>query len=251
MEKTKLLFVLGAAFFLLKPISAQPVASPTVPLNVHQTVNASFPRSLVSVGVTSGAVSVAIAVDEAGRLSDYLVTAYTHPAFAENAVNALRQWTFEPMTVNGIPKASKADITFSFELEGVAVVSMTALESTELIAYRIAPGASAFFTRTAEQMKHFPSRMKVVPPNYSQSLARKSNGGRTVVDFYIDESGHVRLPSVSLDTAEHNDALAAIAIEAIGQWVFEPPVSNGRPVIVLAAQAFDFKPPAPHEKGEL
>jgi hypothetical protein len=82
-EKTKLLFVLGAAFFPIEADIRQPVASPTVPLNVHQTVNASFPRSLVSVGVTSGAVSVAIAVDEAGRLSDYLVTAYTHPAFAK------------------------------------------------------------------------------------------------------------------------------------------------------------------------
>ena len=61
------------------------------------------------------------------------------------------------------------------------------------------------------------------------------------MEFYIDETGHVRLPAVSRETNEADEELSAAAVTAVEQWQFEPPVSKGKPVFVLAHQDFDFK----------
>jgi hypothetical protein len=42
--------------------------------------------------------------------------------------------------------------------------------------------------------------------------------------------------------------LCAAAITAVEQWQFEPPVSRGRPVLVLVQQDFNFKAPAPADR---
>ena len=73
-----------AALALGSPVAFAQIGLPAyVPMKMDQTVEAVFPRKLVAVGIKSGAASVAIAVDEDGRLADYLVTAYSHPAFAD------------------------------------------------------------------------------------------------------------------------------------------------------------------------
>ena len=65
------------------------------------------------------------------------------------------------------------------------------------------------------------------------------------MEFYIDPQGRVRIPSVSRETIEANPGLAAAAVTAVSQWQFAPPVSNGKPVLVVASQDFSFRPPAP------
>jgi TonB family protein len=62
------------------------------------------------------------------------------------------------------------------------------------------------------------------------------------VEFYIDPQGNVRMPSVSRETIEANEELSAVAIAAVSQWQFDPPLAKGRPVLVLAQQDFTFKP---------
>jgi TonB family protein len=82
-----------------------------------------------------------------------------------------------------------------------------------------------------------------VNPVYPNQLA-KGGGGRVSVGFYIDEQGRVRMPSVSIETNEANEELAAAAVTAVSQWQFETPTCKSRPVLVLAQQEFSFKPKA-------
>jgi TonB family protein len=216
-----------------------------VPVKMDQTAEAVFPRSLVGLGLKSGAASIAIAVDEKGQMTDYLVTAYTHPLFAENAVTALKKWKFEPAQIHGIPRNSKADLTFKFELEGVVVVSVSSLSVSEIIKYKLAPMSQAYTACTLAQLDRIPTPTKIVNPSYPGELARSSRGGKVSVEFYIDEQGHVRMPSTSPETIEANEELASIAVAAVGQWQFDPPMQKGRPVLVLAQQDFTFKPASP------
>jgi TonB family protein len=62
-----------------------------------------------------------------------------------------------------------------------------------------------------------------------------------VVDFYIDETGAVRMPYV---TGRPHTLLANLAVDAVRQWKFEPPTRNGTPVLVHARQVFHFNPMA-------
>ena len=71
-----------SAFALQSPRIRANRVSDLCPDKIDQTVEAMFPRRLIAVGLKSGAASIAIAVDEDGHLTDTLVTAHSHPAFA-------------------------------------------------------------------------------------------------------------------------------------------------------------------------
>jgi TonB family protein len=175
-------------------------------------------------------------------MTDYLVTAYSDPLFAESALAAVKKWKFEPAQIHGAARSSKADLTFKFEVEGVVVVSISALSGSDVIKYKLTPNSQAYAACTLAQLDRIPTPTKIVNPSYPTELARSSRGGRVSVQFYIDNLGHVRMPSVSHETIEANAELASIAVAAVSQWQFDPPLQNGRPVVVLAQQDFTFKP---------
>ncbi len=241
MNTSKTMLALAGALLLALPTASRADTQDYTPVKFNQTENPAFPKSLITAGLRSGAASIAVAVDENGKLTDYLITAYSHPAFAESALASLKKWTFEPMRIHGAPRNSKTDLTFRFEVEGTVVVSMSALESTDLIRFRVAPGSEAYSALRPQQLSHAPRPTKVVNPAYTRELARASHGGRVNVEFYIDELGHVRMPSVSRETNETNEDLAAMVVSTMAQWEFEPPVSEGKPVLVRAQQSFNFK----------
>lgn len=212
------------------------------PVKINQTDNPVFPRSLIALGLRRGVASIAVAIDDKGLMSDYLVTAYSHPDFASQAVASLKKWTFEPARIHGSPRNSKVDLTFNFEVEGVVVVSLTPMSYAELIRFELLPNSMAYSACTLGQLDRIPTPKKVVSPVYPKVVARSSQGGHVSVEFYIDELGHVRMPSVNRETDVANEEISAIAVSTVEQWQFEPPTCKGRPVLVRAQQDFDFKP---------
>ena len=215
------------------------------PMKADQAVLPGFPQHVLSQGVKSGQVRVAVQVDPDGRLSDFLVTAYSNPALVDGAVAAVKKWHFEPARIHGEPRSAKAEYTFNYEAEGVVLVDMSVQTIAELLRLRIAPNSLAFTAHTLGQLDRIPTPIRIVKPLYPQMLARSSRGGRVTVEFYIDEQGRVRLPSVDRQTIEANEDLAAAAVTAVEQWQFEPPLFKGRPALTLAQQDFNFKAPAP------
>lgn len=215
------------------------------PMKADQRDLPGFPQQVLTQGLRSGQVRVAVQIDPDGRLADYLVTAYSHPAFVDGAVASVKKWRFEPARIHGSPRSATAEYTFNYEAEGVVVVDMTDQTIAELLRMTIAPNSQAFMARTLSQLDRTPTPIKIVRPAYPKTLARSSRGGRVTVEFYIDEQGHVRMPSVDRQTIEANEELAAAAVTAVEQWQFEPPLLKGRPVLTLAQQDFSFKPPAP------
>jgi TonB family protein len=236
------LSLLPALLALAAPASFAQFATPAYePMKIIQTQEAIFPREALSFGLRSGTARVAIQIDSEGKLTDYLVTIYTHPKFAEAAVTAIKTWRFVPARIHGISRSATADLTFNFEASGVVVVDMSVLTIAELFHYKIAPNSTSYSASSLSQLDRTPTPIKIVKPEYPRKLARSSHGGRVTVEFYIDEEGRVRLPSVDRQAIEANEELAALAVTAVEQWKFDPPLMNGRPVLTLAAQDFDFK----------
>ena len=242
MNLSKSFIIQAAVLFGALPMGVLAEPADYVPVKINQTDSPVFPRSLVAVGIKSGVASIAVAVDDNGKMTDYLVTAYTHPAFADSALASLKKWTFEPAQVHGSPRNSKVDLTFDFEVEGVVVVSLTPLSYTELLRFKIAPDSMAYSACTLSQLDRIPTPKKIVNPIYPHQVARSSRGGHVSVEFYIDEKGHVRMPSVSRETDVSNEELSGIAVTTVAQWEFEPPLCKGKPVLVRAQQDFDFQP---------
>jgi len=185
-----------------------------------------------------GDAKIAIDVDQNGHLTDWLITGFSRKEFADSALAALKRWRFEPPSLKGVPWASVQELHFDFSRTGV-VVNVTAFEGLGNAMDELTKARYVYRTNTLRELDRIPTPLKVVSP-VAPPLGANQAKVTVAVDFYIDELGHVRLPSVARDQA--NDLFAAGALDAVRQWLFEPPTISGRPVLVLARQDFNFVP---------
>jgi periplasmic protein TonB len=237
--KTSPVLILGLGLLLAGSVLAQP--SPATAewqsLKILQTVEPIFPYHLMQLTVTEGDARVVINVDATGKLAEWLVIGYTQPEFADAAVAAIKQWQFEPARYRGMPVGAISELNFHFSARGV-VISQNVCDLIEAYTTRMLDGHYTFQPCPSSELDRPPAVITSVTPVYPKALADKGVHGQVTVEFYIDQTGAVRLPSV---TTQDNVELGALAVEAVGQWKFTPPTSRGRGVLVKAVQVFNFK----------
>jgi TonB family protein len=227
-----------SALWLAVPVSAQTGGSATdqTPLQIIETDVPAFPLRLNGTEVMNGDATVTIRVDRDGHLTDCLVTEYSRKEFADTAVAELKEWQFEPSRVNGVPWSSVKEVHFDFTRTGV-VVSLSAFDALMSRVDEIAKDRFAYHSRTLRELDRIPTPVVVVTP-VSPKMAVGEKSRTVAVDFYIDEEGMVRLPSVA--RADVGTVWAACALDAVKQWRFEPPLYQGRPTLVVVRQEFNF-----------
>lgn len=232
---------------LLATVAASPAtvaltgsAEDNAGIGINQTTVLVFPYEMLLRGLSTGEARVVISVDAAGRLTDSLVIGYTDPVFAEAASAALKKWSYEPAHVHGQARASRADVLFTYRNDiGVMVQSY----SEQGMEKRLNPTLQehyVFRTWQLRDLDRIPTPLQVVPPVISKGSPSHGTKRTVTVEFYIDETGKVRMPTVERE--EPDDAYAAAAVAAVEQWQFEPPLHKGRPVLVLARQDFAYVP---------
>jgi TonB family protein len=208
------------------------------PMKIEQNVEPVFPVGLLNRGLTNGVAQVAISVDRSGQLVEWLVLKHTQPEFSDAAVTAIKRWKFEPARLQGEAVNATAELVFNFEAHGVVVSTSTVGESVEGRIARMTGGACAYQYCSARDLDRVPMPTVTVRPQYPKVLADQGVKGQVTVEYYIDETGSVRMPSVS---AEDNTILGALAVAAVSEWKFTPPTSRGKNVLVKASQVFDFR----------
>jgi TonB family protein len=235
--KTKLLLFLIPALFSVA--IAQPVPRPERPVVVaKRSMNPIFPRGLLELGVVEGECRVVISIDETGKVVDHLVIAATHPMLAEATENVLKYWEFEPPTLRGQPVSVQRELQFIFDNRGT-VVSIDVNSYVMSIPLRQFPDKYAFKPATMQELDRIPTPLEAAAPFYSKELAAQGHKGAVVVEFYIDPTGTVKMPSiVEAATPE----LGALSVEAVRGWKFEPPTCRGKPVLLRVQQTFRFNP---------
>jgi TonB family protein len=204
-------------------------------VKIVQTVDPVFPFPLTQQGLTRGEARVAVNTDAKGRLVEWLVVGFTRAEFANEAVDVIKKWAFVPARMRGEPVGTTIEIYFYFEARGV-VVSTTTIDELER-ATLFETGRYVYQPCSLRELDRIPTPLTTVAPVYPAELARKGVHGRVSVDFYIDETGVVRMPAVS---PRDNSELTVLSLEALRQWRFEPPTRNGKPVLVKASQVFSF-----------
>jgi TonB family protein len=236
--KLSFLPLICSALWLAVPIRAQTDAKATdqTLLQIIQTDVLGFPSLLSDSLVMTGDATVAIRVERDGRLADCLVTGYSRKEFADTAVAALKAWRFDPPRVNGVPWSSVQEVHFDFSRTGV-VVSYSGLDIIMGQVDEMAKGRYVYRTRTLRELDRIPTPVHVVPP-VSPALSGGEKKRTVAVEFYIDEEGRVRLPTVT--RADVGSPCAASALDAVKQWRFEPPLYRGRPTLVFVRQEFNF-----------
>jgi TonB family protein len=213
---------------------------------IVRAVMPDFPEPLYRLYRNGGEVRIDIAVDMEGKLTEWLAVAYTDRRFADLAIEALKKWEFEPARWEGQPVPVCIPLTFSFEVKGV-VLSSTGEEMAEAWLMTHFGGTNAYRPCTLRELDRIPIPVHADAPHYPESLANRGVQGEVTVEFYIDETGAVRMPFV-IDLPQAD--LANLAVLAVRDWKFEPPTCRGRPVLARVRQLFRFTPtPVPANAG--
>lgn len=209
-------------------------------LRIVEMVEPVYPLGLTIEGVVRGSVELVFGVDGEGRLDDYLITSYTHRAFAREVESVLKKWRFEPMRINGVPVWARAQLGFSFEARGV-VITRYALDGVAMLTGSMLEEANRVQVVSRQADLDGPLVVaQAVSPLYPAQLADGGEAGVVMMEFFVDESGRVRLPVMEGNGA--HPWFGEAAAQAVLQWRFEPPMRKGRPTVVRVRQQFVFSP---------
>lgn len=216
---------------------AAALAAQVTPLRIEQTVEARFPHALSLTHLTSGEARVLVSIDADGKLVDWLVTGYTHQAFADEAVSVLRQWRYVAPTERGEPFGIRTELRFNFEATG-RVVSLMAIDTPEVLVRQMGIGPR-LVTRVCNlpELDRPIAPVNPVTPSYPRSTGTAPAARSVLVDFYVDETGQPRMPVV---VSSAHEVLAQAAVGALNRWRFTTPTRAGKPVSVRVRQEFIF-----------
>lgn len=242
LHSTLLLALLVAAMpTALAAADPEPAVPPADrPCRIIQAEKPQFPVRMLKEGITHGMARVLVHVDSAGSIADLLVTAATRQPFATEAQRVIATWKFEPAFIGGEASDTVLDLTFNFDVAGVVLVEKFMPEEPQVL--DDVPRSYEYHACALDDLDRMPTPFSIPAPVYPDEWRQQGLAGRVVVNFYIDETGKARFPTVNHGT---DSPLATVAINAVRQWRFAPPTSKGRPVLVRARQVFSFDPAAP------
>jgi len=188
------------------------------PPKLVKKVNPVYPEEARKRGI-QGTVIIEAKIDEAGRVIDTLVLRSV-PELDQAAVDALRQWVYEPMVISGKPVKAVFAVTVRFKFDEKDIEEFAA-------------GA----VKVKDQIKP-PKPVKIVDPVYPESARQSKVEGVVILQARTDAEGRVKdvmiLRSVPL--------LDQAAIEAVKQWTYEPLIIDGqaREAVFTVTVRFDL-----------
>ena len=240
--KAFVLLILPVGIVAWQHAAADPSARKSGPddvvsLRIIKTTQAVFPVALLNKGVRYGETDLMISVDSEGKLDDALVTGYTRPEFAEEALRVIRQWRYVPTRFSGQRVSTVAGVSCVFEVNGILARVRQPTEPDTNSTLQEEYAKFGFHVGTLRELDRIPAPIHNALPHYPQEWEAKGIRGAVTVDFFIDETGRTRI--VTTDPSADR-FLAGIAMDAVERWRFEPPLSKGKPVLVRAQQLFVF-----------
>jgi len=166
-------------------------------------VNPVYPEAARKNGIR-GVVILEAKIDETGRGIDALILR-SIPALDQAALDAVKQWVYEPLVVEGKPRKAIFTVTVNFRLD-------------DKDAEEFAEGA----VKVRGDLKP-PKPIKVVKAVYPEIARQAAVEGVVILEAKTDLEGRVKdvrvLRSIPL--------LDQAAIDAVRQWVYEPLVIDG------------------------
>jgi TonB family protein len=145
------------------------------------------------------------------------------------ALDAVRQWVYEPMMINGRPRGMIFTTTVTFQLDGSKPKARTEVTHGEGLP-RIKP------IRITSDIQQ-PKMIKRVEAVYPQIARQARIEGTVIVEATTDIYGRVQ----TVNVLRSIPLLDKAAIEAVKQWVYEPAIINGKPREVSFTVSVQFK----------
>jgi TonB family protein len=232
-----------------------------MPPKAIKTVDPVYPEDAKKAGV-EGVVIMEATTDLYGRVAGIKVLR-SIPALDQAAVDALKQWVYEPMVIDGKPQEVTFTVTVRFRLDekkkssvGGVVGGVQGGVSTGVgggvaggveggvsggVEGGIAGGVQGGVMSPQELQKYEgdavravddikpPKLVKQVNPVYPQVARQARVEGMVILEAKTDEQGNV----IGARILRSIPILDQAAIDAVKQWKYEPLVIDGKPRKVL------------------
>jgi|GEM_PF-5281290 len=182
-----------------------------------EKVNPAYPPAARDAAV-QGAVLLKVRVDEKG-LPQQIEVLKGHPLLKDAAVDAVRQWRWQPMQIKGKAQSFYATLTVRFILDGD----------------RSDADDSSATDDDVDNMK--PILKKKVSPQYPDEAKKAGLSGAVILEVLVDENGRAD----EITPLEGNEILAAAAADALRQWIWEPVKMDGTPHPSLVRITIHFR----------
>ena len=202
----------------------------------------------------NGKAVVMFQINPKGEVAGLKIAEAAQPEFGLALAAAVETYQFDPALKDGHPVTSilktEQDFT-SGQIDNLVADEDLSLLRREKKKPETIVGAD----RLDAPLKPLSRRSPVFPV----TLADRLDHGEAMIELLVDESGHARLPRI---VSTSNPAFGYAAVQAVAQWLFEPPKSGGKPVVARTRVPFEFEletpvlgtgvgTPRPAEKGDL
>jgi TonB family protein len=233
---------LVARFLLLLTLTSL-AASQAVPVAVRADDNVMAVRLLKRVPPVypplarqariQGTIILKVHITKSGDVANIQLVS-GHPMLAPAAIEAVKQWKYDPYLLNGDPVEVETNVAVNFKLAGTAPAAGGTGDISE------GPAGIVSNTPGDQASAAIPQRVRVssgvaqgllvskVNPMYPPDARDQRIQGVVILQATIDKEGNV----ANLQLVSGHPLLAPAAIEAVKQWKYRPYLLNGNPLEV-------------------
>ncbi len=163
-----------------------------------------------------GTVVLSTLIGKDGRVQNLKVVS-GHPLLVQAALDAVRNWAYQPTLLNGEPVEVKTSIQVNFALSSDNATTANRLE--------VSGNAQAAKLITQ------------VAPEYPAAAKQGGIEGTVVLEAIVGKDGTVQ----DVKAVSGPPVLAQAALDAVKNWVYQPTLLNGEPVEVKTTIQVNFK----------
>jgi TonB family protein len=200
---------------------------------IETTVLPRYPYALLRKG-THGVAQVSMMIDTRGEVVATRIERASHPEFGFALQAAAQGFKYRPALKHGQPCPSFISFEQEFSPDDEALVS--AADRAALDLERKHPERLLTASKLDKSLK--PGVAK--SPAFPRAVADSVNEGEATIEMLIDKEGRVCLPRV---VSASEPAFGYAAVQAVGEWRFDVPTSQGKPGAVRVVVPFKFKRP--------
>jgi hypothetical protein len=199
-----------------------------------------YPGAARARSLPKGRAVVSLLVDADDRVVDSLVTSCTDPIFGKALQDYLPNMTFRAARFKGTAVPARYALSYEFESGGL---NTNMIDQASMLPGKFGSVEMAVASHTERELDHPLELASLALPELPVGYAAANgNPPEVVVTFFVDETGHARLPNVE---AAASPVLIPGAIAAVARWTFKPATIKGKPALVLAARPVRFLLPEP------
>jgi TonB family protein len=173
-----------------------------------------------------GIVVLGTRTDTQGQVSRVMVYSSKAPLLVAPAIDAVKQWVYEPLIIEGKPQEAVFTTTVRFKLKP---------EKTETA--EVVGGAVGGVLKLGDSIER-PKIIKKVDPIYPEEAKKALVQGVVVLEVTLDEEGNVAKVAV---LKSESSLLNQASIDAVKQWKYERFFSKGNPVSVAFPVTITFR----------